>query len=214
MGEWGWNPYLSDSEAVLLISVLGTHLSIHSQPDTHQGHVLRRQTHLQVIPTGILPSSYLQKAHWPTSFECCPQTHTTTQYGLKQNHSLSSKHLFSSDHGTIIMHIKQVWNYSHIYLTLLPYLHTLKKVLSFHLQNDSSSQMITTSLVQLLWSYAPCLQPLAPLIYSKYQFQTRLHSAVLLPFHTSLYTYNLKAKFLCLNTKASMTGPMLLSDIP
>lgn len=118
MAKWGWNPYLSDFEAVLLISVLGTHLSIHSEPYTHQGHVLRRQTHSQVIPIGILPSSYLQKAHWATSFEWCPQTHTTTQYGLKQNHPLSSKHLFSSDHGTTIIHIKQVWNCSHIYLTL------------------------------------------------------------------------------------------------
>ena len=37
--------------------------------------------------------------------------------------------------------------------------------------------------------------------------ETRLPSAVLLPFRTSLYTYNLKAKFLCLNTKTPIDWP-------
>lgn len=116
----------------------------------------------------------------------------------------------------------QFWPWNHHYP------HKTGVKLQSHLSNPSSlSPRSQVSLVfspskwffksddrYILSPTAPCLQPLAPLLCSKYQFQTRLPSAVLLPFHTSLYTYNLKAKFLCLNTKAPMTGPILLSDIP
>lgn len=121
MAKWGWNPYPSDFEAVLLISVLGTHLSMHSEPPracTKKTNTFTSYSHWHftqfISPKGSLghiiwimpsnphhhpiwsqtkPSSFIQTfiQFWPWNHHYPHKTHVKLQSHFSNLSSLSPR---------------------------------------------------------------------------------------------------------------------------